>query len=79
MASSNLSSDNPAKPMAKQGRPAVFRAPRRISITLPEHPYRQLVERSNREGRSISNLAAFLLEQAIHELHGPGGPTHLRG
>lgn len=43
----------------------LFHKPRRVSITLPEPIYRQLLERSNEQGRSISNLAAFLLEQAI--------------
>ena len=43
----------------------LFRKPRRVSITLPEPIYRELLERSNEQGRSISNLAAFLLEQAI--------------
>lgn len=42
----------------------LFRKPQRISITLPYETYRQLIERSMREGRSISNLAAFLLEAA---------------
>lgn len=45
-----------------------FRKPRRVSLTMPEQPYLQLIERSVQEGRSISNLAAFLLEKAIHEL-----------
>ena len=35
--------------------------PSRISITVPEVTYRSLLERSNRQGRSISSLAAFLL------------------
>lgn len=35
---------------------------------MPEQPYLQLVERSIQEGRSISNLAAFLLEKAINDL-----------
>ena len=42
----------------------LFRKPQRISITLPYETYRHLIERSVREGRSISNLAAFLLEAA---------------
>ena len=42
----------------------LFRKPQRISITLPYETYRHLIERSGREGRSISNLAAFLLEAA---------------
>jgi len=43
------------------------RAPRRISITLPLRPYEQLLKRSDWEGRSLSNLAAFLLEKALNE------------
>lgn len=43
----------------------LFRKPRRITITIPDQAYRSLLERSNRQGRSISNLAAFLLERAI--------------
>jgi hypothetical protein len=50
------------------------RAPRRISITLPLHPYEQLLKRSDWEGRSLSNLAAFLLEQALKEIERPQGP-----
>ena len=42
-----------------------FRTPQRISITLPYGTYQRLVERSDLEGRSLSNLAAFLLESAI--------------
>ncbi len=45
-----------------------FRKPQRISITVPFQIYRALIERSSREGRSISNLASFLLERAIEEL-----------
>jgi hypothetical protein len=43
------------------------RAPRRISITLPMQPYEQLQKRSDWEGRSLSNLAAYLLEKALTE------------
>ena len=43
------------------------RAPKRISITLPLRPYEQLLKRSDWEGRSLSNLAAYLLEQALNE------------
>jgi hypothetical protein len=42
-----------------------FRKPRRISITIPDHIYQLLLERSKQQGRSISNLAAFLLERSI--------------
>lgn len=43
----------------------VFRKPRRITVTVPDRIYRTLLERSTREGRSISNLAAYLLERAV--------------
>jgi hypothetical protein len=39
-----------------------FRAPTRITITLPYSTYQRLIDRSDQEGRSLSNLAAFLLE-----------------
>ena len=42
-----------------------FRSPKRISITLPYGVYQRLLDRSDQEGRSLSNLAAFLLESAI--------------
>lgn len=41
-----------------------FKKPQRISITLPYATYEQLVQRSDQEGRSLSNLAAFLLESS---------------
>ena len=42
-----------------------FKTPRRITITIACTVYEQLIERSNTQGRSISNLAAYLLEQAL--------------
>lgn len=39
-----------------------LRSPKRISITLPHGAYQHLLDRSDQEGRSLSNLAAFLLE-----------------
>lgn len=36
--------------------------PRRISVTIPRCTYKALLQRSNDDGRSISNLAAFILE-----------------
>ena len=44
-----------------------FRSPRRITITVPHALLETLVQRSNAEGRSISNLAAFLLELSLDE------------
>ena len=42
-----------------------FRSPRRITITLPHDVHQRLLDRSDQEGRSLSNLAAFLLESAL--------------
>jgi hypothetical protein len=44
-----------------------FRYPRRLTITLPQNIYHQLVERSDWEGRSMSNLAAYLLETSLDD------------
>jgi hypothetical protein len=44
-----------------------FRYPRRLTITLPQSIYHQLVERSDWEGRSMSNLAAYLLETSLDD------------
>jgi hypothetical protein len=43
------------------------RKPRRMTITLPAKTFNDLVARSYREGRSMSNLSAFLLEQAMDQ------------
>jgi hypothetical protein len=39
--------------------------PRRVTITLPHSTYSHLMERSDSEGRSMSNLAAYLLEASL--------------
>ena len=41
------------------------RHPHRITITIPQSTREQLLERSDVEGRSLSNLAAFLLERSL--------------
>jgi hypothetical protein len=43
------------------------RGHKRISATLPYSAFQALEERSIREGRSLSNLAAFLIEQALEQ------------
>ena len=43
------------------------RQPRRISITLSYHVHEALLTRSEEEGRSVSNLCAFLLEDALRD------------
>jgi hypothetical protein len=42
-----------------------FRSPRRVTITLAWSTYEALQVRADAEGRSLSNLAAFLLESGI--------------
>jgi len=41
------------------------RCSRRITITLPLLAHQRLQARSDEEGRSLSNLVAFLLESAL--------------
>lgn len=43
------------------------RQPRRISITLSYQVHEALLCRSEEEGRSLSNLCAFLLEEALRD------------
>lgn len=45
-------------------RPA-FRSPRRVTITLPFSTFQDLQAKADGEGRSLSNLAAFLLESSL--------------
>jgi len=42
-----------------------FRTPRRLTITIPYGTYEQLLDRSDEQGRSLSNLAAYLHESAL--------------
>ena len=43
------------------------RTPKRITITIPDATFRKIVQRSNEEGRSLSNLAAYILEQGLKD------------
>jgi hypothetical protein len=43
----------------------IFKKPKRITITLPHNAYEKLVQRSDNEGRSLSNLAAYILESTL--------------
>jgi hypothetical protein len=45
--------------------PSVFRKPVRVTITLPHNIYQNLKVRSDDEGRSLSNLAAYLIEKSL--------------
>lgn len=42
--------------------------PTRISITVPFRVFAALRDQADREGRSTSNLGAFLLEKALSQL-----------
>lgn len=37
----------------------------RVTFTVPDCVFQQLIDRSNNQGRSISNLCAFLIEQGL--------------
>lgn len=47
------------------GKENTFSSPQRITITVPPMTLKKLLKRSLVEGRSLSNLAAFLLEQKL--------------
>jgi len=49
------------------------RQPRRISITLSYNVHEALIKRSDEEGRSVSNLCAFLLEDGLKDQRGLTG------
>ena len=52
------------------------RQPRRITITLSYHVHEELLTRSEEEGRSVSNLCAFLLEDSLrHATTPPAAPA----
>jgi len=54
----------PLNPAARR-RELLTRSPQRISITIPWETHRRLTERSDKEGRSTSNLASYLLERGL--------------
>lgn len=45
----------------------VSKRPQRLTITVSHHVADHLIQQSNSQGRSISNLAAYLLERALTE------------
>ena len=55
-----IAMDNQDKHLAK-----AFRKPRRVTVTIPHATYLELERRSYEQGRSLSNLSAYLLECAI--------------
>jgi hypothetical protein len=47
------------------GKENSFLSPQRITIAVPAMTLKKLLKRSLVEGRSLSNLAAYLLEQTL--------------
>jgi hypothetical protein len=56
--------NSPAAPLATVPPPS-RRSPQRITITISWQTHQQLLDRSDDEGRSLSNLAAHLLEANV--------------
>ena len=52
-----------------------FRSSRRLSVTVPYHAFRALQERSDFEGRSVSNLAAYLIESSLEASQRSAAPV----
>jgi hypothetical protein len=46
---------------------SIFLSPKRITVTVSAMTVKKLWKRSLEEGRSLSNLAAFLLEQSLED------------
>ncbi|MFZ9621142.1 MAG: ribbon-helix-helix domain-containing protein [Prochlorococcaceae cyanobacterium] len=51
------------------------RAPKRLTITLPFTVFSALEQRSGQEGRSLSNLAAYLIERGLNQPLPPDAAT----
>ena len=72
----NLSMPPSQQAMALQRAPLFNRRPRRITVTVADATYVALEQISVQEGRSLSNLAAFLLERSLEDLaHRPDTPA----
>ncbi len=56
---------NSPKPANNSSQPAVNRSPQRITITISMRTYEKLVSQSNLEGRSMSSLAAYIIESTL--------------
>jgi hypothetical protein len=49
-------------------RRAQQRKPQRLTITVPFSTYERIERNATEQGRSLSNLSAYLLERALEEL-----------
>jgi hypothetical protein len=63
-------SSKPAE-QAPSSYPTVPPKPQRITVTIPSKLHQELVDRSDREGRSLSNLVAFLLKTTLFNSDSP--------
>ena len=61
----NMGPTHPTMDITSKG--YLTRKPKRLTLTISDKTFNQLIERSVCEGRSMSNLGAFLLETALHE------------
>ena len=48
-----------------------FRSSQRLTITVAQSTLEALIARSSTEGRSVSNLAAYLIESALDPTNHP--------
>ena len=55
--------------LATSNRNKAFRTSQRLTITVAQSTLEALIHRSSSEGRSISNLAAYLLEASLDNQH----------
>ena len=58
-----------ASPLANRDSNPAFRSSQRLTITMAQATLEALIHRSSSEGRSISNLAAYLLEASLDNQH----------
>jgi hypothetical protein len=63
--SSSQSVDRLALKQPSKNSSALFRSPRRITITIPYSVFAGLLSVSDEQGRSLSNYAAHLLELSL--------------
>lgn len=52
--------------------PVHLRKPQRLTITISWVVFERLVERAQREGRSMSNLSSYILERELCDDHEAG-------
>ena len=57
--------------------PNYKRSSQRVTITVPFHVHQRLLTLSNEQGRSTSNLMAYLIERGLDILFPPTNPTGL--